>query len=77
MWNLHAGEALLSSLLTKKQMGDSLQTTGNSLCLMGFTGGFAYSQFIPCHFNYQSITQLFRVNYSRAFSEEGIVASSQ
>lgn len=28
-------------------MANSLQTTGNSLHLMGFTGGFAYSALIP------------------------------
>lgn len=62
-------------------MANSLQTTGNSLHLMGFTGGFAYSALIPVTSTIKASHGLSELTMARGevggggggFSREGIV----
>lgn len=58
-------------------MANSLQTTGNSLHLMGFTGGFAYSALIPVTSTIKASHGLSELTIAGGFSEEGIVAPAQ
>lgn len=64
-------------------MANSLQTTGNSLHLMGFTGGFAYSTLIPVTSTIKASHGLSELTMARGevggvgvFSREGIVKYS-
>lgn len=53
-------------------MASSLQTTGNSLRLMGFTGGFAYSVLIPVTSTIKASHGLSELTIAGGFSEDGI-----
>lgn len=58
-------------------MADSLQTTGNSLHLMGFTGGFAYSALLPVTSTIKASHGLSDLTTAGGFSGGGIVGPAQ